>query len=200
MKKNNVILIGFMGAGKTSAGRRCSRLLGWPLLDTDELIEQEAGMTITRIFAERGEQAFRETETAVLHRLLVNTDRTVISVGGGLPLREENRELLRKLGQVVFLRVRPETVLQRLKGDTTRPLLQGDHVEQKIQELLAYRNPIYAEAADQVADVDERDVREIAEEIAAMACPEQKTAESEAAAGDSEIGSGGRRQNGGGDR
>ncbi len=163
--KKNLILIGFMGAGKTSVGQAIAEKLGWPLLDTDQMIEEAAGMTITRIFAEQGETAFRETETAVLKQLLQEASEAVVSVGGGLPLREENRRLLGMMGQVVFLQVKPETVLDRLKGNTTRPLLSGDHVEERVQELLAYRNPIYREAAHLAVDVDGKEVSRIAEEI-----------------------------------
>lgn len=81
----NVILIGFMGAGKTTVGEAFARLKGMPLVDTDHLIEERAGMTISRIFETKGESAFREIETAVLEALLADTERKVISVGGGLP-------------------------------------------------------------------------------------------------------------------
>lgn len=161
----NLILIGFMGAGKTSVGQALAEKTGWPLLDTDQLIEEEAGMPITRIFEEQGEAAFRVTETRVLRRLLEKTEQAVISAGGGLPLREENRKLLAKLGTAVFLQVKPETVIVRLKGDTTRPLLLGDHVEERVETLLSYRNPIYQASAAFTVDVDEKDVSRIAEEI-----------------------------------
>jgi len=163
--KQNVILIGFMGAGKTSVGERLSKRTGKELLDTDQLIEQEAGMSISDIFAKQGEVAFRRTETKVLEQLLAETDDAVISVGGGLPLLKQNREMLKQLGTVAFLRVQRETVLKRLKGDTTRPLLQGDHVERKVEELLAYRNPIYEDAAHVVIDVDGKSLNAIVDEI-----------------------------------
>lgn len=159
--KNNLILIGFMGAGKTSVGEAYAKASGRQLLDTDRLIEAEAGMSISDIFAKQGEPAFRQAETAVLERLLAETEDAVISVGGGLPLLEENRSILKQLGTVVFLRVKPETVLNRLQGDTTRPLLQGEQVEKRVQELLAYRNPLYMEAAHQVVDVDGKSLEEL---------------------------------------
>ena len=87
----NVILIGFMGAGKTTVGERYAKKHGLPMVDTDWLIEERAGMTISEIFAQKGEDEFRRTETAVLQTLLSDTQEKVISVGGGLPLREENR-------------------------------------------------------------------------------------------------------------
>lgn len=166
--KQNVILIGFMGAGKTRVGGAYAAEAGSPLLDTDQMIEIEAGMSISDIFATQGEPAFRRAETRVLEKLLAETDRSVISVGGGLPLLEQNRVILRQLGTVVFLRVQPETVLARLKGDTTRPLLMGENVEQKVRELLAYRNPLYEAAAHCVIDVDGKTPEEIAAEIASV--------------------------------
>lgn len=166
--KQNVILIGFMGAGKTRVGGAYAAAAGSPLLDTDQMIEIEAGMSISDIFAIQGEPAFRRAETRVLEKLLAETDWSVISVGGGLPLLEQNRLILRQLGTVVFLRVQPETVLARLKGDTTRPLLMGENVEQKVRELLAYRNPLYEAAAHRVIDVDGKTPEEIAAEIASV--------------------------------
>lgn len=165
MSGRNTILIGFMGAGKTSVGNRLSGLCGKPLIDTDQMIEERAGMSISRLFETSGEAAFRQLETQVLEELLDQAEGEVISVGGGLPLREENRILLRKLGHVVYLQVQPETVLERLRGDTTRPLLQGDGMEEKVKNLLAYRGPIYHNAAHAVVAVDGKSIDRIAEEI-----------------------------------
>ena len=161
----NVILIGFMGAGKTTVGERYGKKHGLPMVDTDWLIEERAGMTISEIFARKGEEEFRKTETAVLQALLSDTQENDISVGGGLPLREENRKLLKQLGTVVYLEVNPETVLKRLKGDTTRPLLQGGDVTQRVKEFLAVRGPIYRETAGMVVDVNDRTVDEIVAEL-----------------------------------
>ena len=161
----NVILIGFMGAGKTTVGERYAKKHGLPMVDTDWLIEERAGMTISEIFAQKGEDEFRRTETAVLQTLLSDTQEKVISVGGGLPLREENRRLLKQLGTVIYLEVNPETVLKRLKGDTTRPLLQGGDVTQRVKEFLAVRGPIYREAAEMIVDVNDRTVDEIVAEL-----------------------------------
>ena len=122
-------------------------------------------MTISRIFETQGEEAFRKMETSVLEDLLKRNDQTVISVGGGLPLRDENRELLRKLGTVVYLQVKPDTVLERLKGDHTRPMLQGGDAGERVRSLLEYRAPLYQKAADLVVDVDDKTVSGIAEKI-----------------------------------
>ena len=123
-RNNNIILTGFMGSGKTTAGIRLSYRLRLPLLDTDKWIEKEEGRTISEIFALQGEETFRKMETSALRTLLELEGEQIISTGGGLPMQEENRELLKKLGTVVFLRIKPETVYDRLKGDNTRPLLK----------------------------------------------------------------------------
>ena len=125
----HIVLVGFMGAGKSTVGRWLSRKLFWQLLDTDAMIEARAGMTISEIFAVRGEEAFRSTETEVLAGLARMRSPVIISTGGGMPLRAENRAALRSLGRVVYLRVKPETVCARLAGDTTRPLLAGEETE-----------------------------------------------------------------------
>lgn len=165
MDRQNLILIGFMGAGKTSVGEELAGRFGKTLIDTDRMIEERAGMSISDIFAVQGEEAFRRLETEVLEQLISEASGEMISVGGGLPLREENRKLLKKLGTVIYLRVRPETVLARLKGDTTRPLLQGDDVEEKVNSLLSKRGPIYEMAADRIISVDGRSVEQIADAI-----------------------------------
>lgn len=165
----HIILIGFMGAGKTTVGKALSQLTGKPLVDTDKLIEERAGMSISRIFETRGEEAFRKLETEILQELSKKLEPLVISVGGGLPLREENRKLLEQMGQRIYLRVRPDTVLQRLSGDTKRPLLQGEHVKERVEELLNQRNPIYEAAASGILDVDGSTPKETAEKIVRLA-------------------------------
>lgn len=161
----NIILIGFMGAGKTTAGTALAEKLGFCFLDTDHLIEQQSGMKVRELFEHYGEEYFRSKETECLRDLLSKGGAHVISVGGGLPLREENHSLLKELGLVVFLSIRKNTVLDRLKGDKTRPLLKGADVEAKVDELLRYRNPIYSQAADLVVETDGKSIRTIVKEI-----------------------------------
>lgn len=161
----NIILIGFMGCGKSTIGIKLSYYLRTPLLDTDKLIEKKAQTTISEIFAKQGEPAFRDMETACIRDLIEEKGSYIISTGGGLPMREENAELLHKLGKVVLLRVKPETVYARLKNDTTRPLLQGDNPEQKIRDLMAVREPVYEACADVIVDVDDKSFEEILAEI-----------------------------------
>lgn len=166
MNKRNLVLIGFMGSGKTSVGLRMSYRLRRPVEDTDKLIERREGRSISDIFAQEGEAYFREKETALLRELAEKQQSRIFSVGGGTPMRPENRELLRRLGMVVLLRVRPETVYERLKGDTTRPLLQcGDPLE-RISSLMESRREAYESCADLILDVDGMETDEIMEKIA----------------------------------
>lgn len=163
--KNNLILIGYMGCGKTTLGKKISFRERIALLDTDKMIEQKQNREISVIFDEEGEAAFRQMETDCLKEMLEYSDRYVISVGGGLPLKAENRELLKELGTVVYLRARPETIYARLKNDTTRPLLRGEDPESKIWSMIKARGPVYEEAADAVVDVDEKSYETIIGEI-----------------------------------
>lgn len=165
--KNNIILIGFMGCGKSSVGIRLSYRLRRPVIDTDKMIERLYRRTVSEIFGQLGEEEFRHMETQCLERLVGETERQIIATGGGLPLREKNRELMKRLGTVVYLRVTPETVCRRLAGDTSRPLLQGDDPEGKVGRLMAERAGIYEGAADLVIDADDKDADEIMEEILA---------------------------------
>lgn len=165
MKKDNIVLIGFMGSGKTTVGIRLSYKLRRVVEDTDKLIEKRQDRSISEIFASEGEACFRKLETQLLEELVQTMEGKIISVGGGTPVREENRPLLRKLGYVVYLRVQPETVYERLKGDTTRPLLQGENPQEKIRTLLAGRAAAYESCADLIIDVDEKDLNEIVELI-----------------------------------
>lgn len=162
---NHIILIGFMGAGKTTVGQALAEKLHRSFIDTDQLIEETAGMSIPAIFAEQGEDAFRCAETAVLEKLLAMGEPAVISTGGGLPLRKENREILKELGTVVYLKVSKETVLDRLKGDTTRPLLYGEDADQRVEDLLLERGPLYVQAAHEVICVDGKTVPAIIKEL-----------------------------------
>lgn len=162
----NIILIGFMGCGKTSVGIKLSYHMRRPMLDTDKLIEKDEGRTISEIFETDGEGCFRDLETQCLKKLIATADKQIISVGGGLPVREENHALLKELGTVVYLRAMAETIYERVKHDTTRPLLQGDDPKQKIRSLMEQRAAVYEKAADIIIDVDGKDFDDITDEIA----------------------------------
>ena len=162
---NNIILIGFMGCGKTTVGIKLSYKIKRTMVDTDKQIEREQGKSISDIFAESGEAAFREMETSYLQKMIYNTEKQIISVGGGLPIQERNHALLHELGKVVYLRATSDTIYERLKNDTTRPLLQGDNPKQKIEELMQKRAAIYEKVADVIIDVDGKSFDVIIDEI-----------------------------------
>ena len=164
--KNNLILIGYMGCGKSSVGHQLSDFFSAPFLDTDQLIEKKEGCSIKEIFSRQGEEAFREMETECLKELLnQRIQGTIISVGGGLPLREENRKLLNRLGQVIYLKATPKTLFERLKGDTARPLLQVEDPQKHIQNMLEKREEFYQDAARMVIQVDGKSFGQIVKEI-----------------------------------
>lgn len=166
MKKDqNLVLIGFMGSGKTSVGLKLSYRLRMRVEDTDKLIERRGGKSISDIFATEGEEAFRKKETALLSELGERKSNVIYSLGGGTPVREENRALIKKLGFVVFLRIRPEMVYERLKGDTTRPLLQCENPLERITELMEARREAYESCADLIVDVDDLSMEEILAKI-----------------------------------
>ncbi len=154
MEAHNIILIGFMGSGKTTVGIRLSWKLKMPVEDTDKLIERRAGRSISEIFAGEGEASFRAMETALLEEISQGSFARILSVGGGTPVNPVNRQLLKKCGTVVYLRLRPETVYARIKEDTTRPLLQCENPLEKISSLMEERKAAYEECADIIIDVD----------------------------------------------
>ncbi|MCM1134708.1 MAG: shikimate kinase [Clostridium sp.] len=163
---NNIILIGFMGSGKTSVGIKLSYYLRRTMIDTDKWIENRQKMQVSEIFASVGEETFRAMETECLKILADTADGQIISVGGGLPVRKENHSLLKKLGKVFYLKVTPEVVYERLKNDTTRPLLQVENPMERIQELLAQRSDIYEACADVTVEASDKTLEEIVEIIA----------------------------------
>ena len=167
-KRDSVVLIGFMGSGKSTIGLGLCRRLRLPFIDTDRMIELREGRSIPEIFAGQGEEYFREKETKLLRELQGSRLGEIYSVGGGTPLRAENRELLRKLGTVIYLKVSAETVIARLKNDATRPLLQGDNPERKIRALLREREEYYREIADMTVVTDGKKPAQVTEEITAQ--------------------------------
>jgi shikimate kinase len=131
-----------MGTGKTTIGRIIAARLGWQFADTDALIEQRQGKSIRDIFAQDGEEAFRQLETE-LCRELVDWQEHAIATGGGIVLRAENRALLQRAGLVVCLEAPAEEIYRRLQHATNRPLLQADDPQQRIRDLLAERAEAY---------------------------------------------------------
>jgi shikimate kinase len=159
-----ILLVGMMGAGKTTTGRLVAEKLGWEYLDSDAEVERETGSTVPELFARDGEPAFRDAETQVLRRACASTSPVVVSVAGGAVLRAENRALLGASGRVVWLRARVETLAQRVGDGVGRPLLGGDPSD-ALRQLDAVRRPLYAEVADVVVDVDALRPDEVASRI-----------------------------------
>jgi 3-dehydroquinate synthase len=168
-----VFLLGLSGSGKSTVGRRAAALLGWTFLDTDELVEERAGMSIARLFAERGEEAFRALEAEALAEA-ARAERVVIATGGGVVVRAANRALLRENGWRVALHVSPSTALARLTQERLRagsaaperPLLAGDDPLQRLHALRERRQRFYDEADDAVA-TDGLDAATVAARIVA---------------------------------
>lgn len=171
-RKKNIILIGFMGSGKTTVGLRLSYRLRMPVEDTDKLIERREGKSISSIFEEDGEAYFRELETGLLREIKGRSYTRIISVGGGTPVNPVNRQLLKECGTVIYLRVRPETVYERVKTNTARPLLQCEDPLSRIRELMAARRQAYEECADIIVDADDVSIEEILDRIVADIHPE----------------------------
>lgn len=166
MDDGNLILTGFMGSGKSSVGVKLSYRLKIPVEDTDKLIERGEGMSISDIFEKKGEAYFRQKETELLRGLAEKRQgRRIYSVGGGTPVDPVNRALLKRLGTVVWLRIRPETAYQRLRDDTTRPLLQCADPLKRIGELIGARREAYESCADLIVDVDDLEMEEILRRI-----------------------------------
>lgn len=164
-----LILIGYRATGKTSLARLLGERLHLAAVDTDVVIEQRAGKTIAEIFAQDGEPVFRDCESQVIAELL-RGETMIVATGGGLPLREENRELLKQHGHVVWLKASPETIHRRMSGDPgtedTRPQLTTLPPLEEISHLLEKRRPIYAEIADLELDTETATLPELANQIA----------------------------------
>lgn len=164
LQKENIALIGFMGVGKTTISHELTKQLGMKEVDTDELIVEREGMPVTQIFAEKGEDYFRKKETEVLHQL-EQQKGVVISCGGGISMRKENVESLRRGGRIVLLTAKPQTILDRIGDSRDRPILNGHMNVEYIGELMEKRRPYYETASDIVVSTDGKSKEKISEEI-----------------------------------
>ncbi|PKM96165.1 MAG: shikimate kinase [Firmicutes bacterium HGW-Firmicutes-1] len=163
----NVILIGFMGSGKSTIGKILAQRLEVNWMDMDIEIEKGEGTSIQEIFELKGEEYFRQLETEYLKNLL-NKESSIISTGGGIVLREENRILLKEIGTVVFLHTDSTQIIQNLKDDTKRPLLKGDNVEEKIVKLLDERESSYLNAANIIIQTTGKSIDNVVDEIISL--------------------------------
>lgn len=144
---NNIYLIGPMGVGKTTIGRQLAKALKRPFYDSDKVIEQKTGVDIPTIFEFEGEQGFRRREKKVIQEL-TQIQNIILSTGGGVIVSEENRELLKQFGFVIYLQCSVERLLERTRKDTQRPLLQTENPRQRIEQLMGQREPLYLSCAD----------------------------------------------------
>ncbi len=160
----NIILVGFMGTGKSAAGNLLAQKLGRPFVDLDRRIEKQAGWNIPQIFAVEGEAGFRQREANAVREAAELKDH-VIATGGGVMLREENIQLLKKSGKLICLTASPDVILRRTMATLpSRPLLAGHEPRARVEELLKLRAPFYAQA-DWTLDTSEKSVEQVVEEI-----------------------------------
>ncbi|MBB6218080.1 shikimate kinase [Anaerosolibacter carboniphilus] len=160
----NIVLIGFMGAGKSTVGAHLSKLLEMEWIDVDQKIEVHQGMKIHEMFDVYGEAYFRDIETQVVHEIQ-DRENTILSCGGGVVLRAENIEVLKKNGRVVLLQAEAETIYGRIKDDCSRPLLRNQMTVSAIAHRLEERKQRYYEAADYIIDTDDKDIPAVCQEI-----------------------------------
>ena len=159
----NIALIGFMGTGKSSVGQLVAAQLHFTFLDTDHVIEARAGKTISEIFEQEGEPAFRELEKKIVAEL-VTRKKTAISTGGGLPANPENLASLKTHSLVVCLWASPEKIWERVRSQTHRPLLNEPDPLAKIRRLLAEREPFYRQA-DVLLNTEMRSLKDVAQQV-----------------------------------
>ncbi len=157
--------IGFMGSGKTTISKKLAAVTKLKWIDTDQEIEKEEKKQIKDIFAEEGEEAFRDMETAYLRKLQDREEDMIVSCGGGIILREENIELMQKAGEVIYLEASPYTIYKRVKNSDKRPILNGHMNVEYISELMEKRLPFYEKAKTFTVEVNHKRVQDITEEI-----------------------------------
>lgn len=154
MAKRNIILCGFMGCGKSTIGSLLSRKMGMAFVDLDRFIEKKENKTVSEIFSDSGEEYFRQLEREAA-RELSEKKGVVLAAGGGTLTFAENVEVLKKSGTIVLLDIPVEVVSERLRNDTSRPLLARPDKEEAMRELYNKRLPLYREAADIIIDANQ---------------------------------------------
>ena len=163
---NNIYIIGFMGAGKTSVGKALAGRLSRDFVDLDDVIEASQSTGIADIFAQKGEPYFRKVEKQALKETAAKQD-LIVACGGGIVLDEDNINLMRKTGKIICLQARADIVLDRTKGYAHRPLLNVSDPKAKIDELLSLRAPFYAKA-DYTIDTSDLSLDKVVDKILDM--------------------------------
>ncbi len=154
MIEKNIILIGAMGAGKSTVGRRLAKQIGAQFYDSDKVIEEKTGVDIPTVFEYEGEDGFRLREEKIIEELCL-LNNIVIATGGGAVLSEKTRKLLSSTGIVFYLKASVDTLLSRTRGDSNRPLLKVSNKRQALAKLLEQREPLYQQLADHVVTTDQ---------------------------------------------
>lgn len=163
-KQNNIFLVGPMGAGKTTIGKQLAAAKDLDFYDSDHEIEARTGVTIPHIFDIEGEEGFRRREEDMIDEL-TQKQNIVLATGGGAVIREINRQRLKSRGTVIYLYADIEQLLERTSRDKNRPLLQTDNPRQKLEELMATRDPLYREVADLIINTEEQVVGSVVNHI-----------------------------------
>ncbi len=145
---NHIVIIGFMGSGKTRVGKRLAADFGLPFVDVDKAITKKMNLSMKEIFDRFGEPFYRALETLTVKELLDDKERRVVSLGAGLPMQEQNSPYIHELGTVIYLKGSLDTLRKRLEGSSKDPMIEGDDREEKIRKLLRQRDPVYASLAD----------------------------------------------------
>jgi len=158
------------GCGKTSVGKALAQLLGWSFIDSDAQIRTSTGVDISTIFELEGEAGFRRRETETIAQL-AQVRQSIVATGGGSVLADENRDLMKAEGTVVYLRTPRSTLLRRIRKDKTRPLLRDGNLEAKLDAMLETRTPLYESVCDIRIDTENRVAHQIAQEIVGKILP-----------------------------
>ena len=171
---SSILLVGAPGAGKTTIGHALARTLDLPFYDTDRLVEERLGESIPSFWAREGEDTFRDVESLVV-KSLPGLPRGVISTGGGIVLRSENRHCLQEVGRVFYIRLRPETLIPRLQNSWgSRPrLIQEVSLEEEVRLVMEQRDPLYLDVAHHVIDADGFGILQVVQMI--QRCLEEET-------------------------
>lgn len=162
--KSTIILVGLMGAGKSTIGRQLARRLHLTFYDSDKVIEERTGVNIPTIFAIEGEQGFRDREEQTIRELCTMPD-ILLATGGGSVLRDTNRVRIKAAGCVIYLRASAEQLFLRIRHDKNRPLMQTENPLQTLRDLLAVREPLYMEVADIIIPTGKQKVNVILRDI-----------------------------------